>query len=399
MKKSSLATNNTLSILLWLSVLSILSLPACNPDHGKKTALKAAKGEGDIVIGAVYPESEYGDQFIKGFKLAVKEINDSGGILDRDIRAIYRDDKFSVKKSKKIAREFAKNHDLIAVLGHNASEPAISASIIYENNEIVYISQRATSDHLTEHGFKFIFRNVTKNVDFAQTIVKFVEHDISKKSVLVIAINDAYGRDLSNEFQGLAKEAGIGIIGPITINPWEKDIKESFLRHANFIEEERFDDVFDSIFIAAANPFAAKLIKMIRELGVTGTIFGSEGFDSHDLIDIAGKAAESVIFCTVNRPNGEKYDKFAKNFRETYNMEPDGWAAITYDSVNLLAYCINKAGSSVPKIVADVMHFIQDWEGVTGLHTFDGSGELIVERPLDFKTVHNGKLEYLTDLE
>ncbi len=518
MRRNYLAINKTLSILLSLSVLSVLSLSACAPDHGKKTATKAEKGKGDIVIGAVYPKSEKGDQFIKGFNLAVDELNRRNGILGRKIRVIYRDDKLSVKQSKKIAREFAGNHNLVAVLGHNASEPAMSASIIYENNEIVYIAQRATSDHLTDHGFKFTFRAVTRMVVFAEKIVKFVKRDIETnvvdfamvaatdevekqelvdkfeaepeknkstllvvevvkdsvkewtiveevvkdsikkwtiaafnnkekfinkelndnsnielaielkkeerdedriielaasylgldpvKRVLVIAMNDGYGKELSNEFQRFAKEGGIEILGPITFNPWEKRIKESFLRHANNIKDQIFDDaydpvfdVFDAIFIAASNPFAAKLIKVIRDLGVGGKIYSSEGIDGPELIEIAGDAAESVIFCTVAVPTGEKFEEFAKRFRKEYGIEPDGWAAITYDSVNLLAHCMNKVGTSVPRTVADIIHFIKDWDGVSGHYAFDGDGELLVERPLAIKTVRNGKFEYLTDIK
>ncbi len=400
MRKKNRTTNKTLGIFLSLFLLSVFSLPACSPDHGKKTAMKAEKGEGDIVIGAVYPFSQKGAQFINGFNLAVDELNSRpDGVLGRKFKPIFRDDESSPKKSKEIAVEFARNHDLVAVLGHNTSVPAISASIVYENSQIVFITQRATSDHLTEHGFKFVFRNMTENSIFAQKIVDYVKRDAKNKKILVLAMNDSYGKDLSTMFQAFAKDAGIVIVGPITFNPWETKIKESFLRYANFIEETKFDDVFNSIFVAASNPFASKVIKVLRDLNVTGNIYSSEGLDDHELIEIAGDDAENVIFCTVKTPSGPKYEEFAARYRYKYGMEPDGWAAATYDSVHLLAYCMEKAGTTVPKTVAEVMHFMQDWPGVTGMHTFNSAGELLTEKPLAFKTVHEKELVFIEDIE
>lgn len=380
--------------LLFIFLITILS--ACS-EPGENRTKKAEKKRGDIVIGSVLP-GNHGSHEEEGLKLAIEEINNSGGIMGRKIKVIYRDDESSSVKGKKIACEFAGNNDVVAVIGHIDSNSAISASIVYEQNKMVFITPGATSDILTQHGFRFLFRNTVTNRDFTKRLVEFAKH-MKLKKVLILFVNDVYGKGLSNDFQIFANDMGIEIVGQISFNPWETDLRSEFILNANLIEEGRFDQAFDSVFIAASNPIGAELIKIAREIGVTGTFFGADGLDSRDLWKIAGKHSEGTVVCSLFHPQGEKMDQFVHNFRTKFGHHPDDWAANTYDSVKVLAFAMEKFKTIVPAKVAEALHFIEEWNGVAGPITFNSKGDLLYKKPVSLKVVRNHKFEYVEDWE
>ena len=85
---------------------------------------------------------------------------------------------------------------------------------------------------------------------------------------------------------------------------------------------------------------------------------------------------------------------FNKAFAARYGSIPDAYAAQAYDAIKLLGYAIQKAGTTVPEKVAQALYATKGWNGVTGSHTFDENGDM-VQKPMDFQVVHNGKFEFL----
>lgn len=375
-------------IRILLSLLFIF-LSACSKP-GEKRDIKASKGKGVIVIGAVLPVNT-DDLFLDGFKLAVEELNERGGILGRKIKVVYRDDKFSYEKGRKIAKKFADNPDVVAVIGHITSNVAVPVSVIYEHNKIVFISPGATNVRLTNHRFKYIFRNIATDRYYVEKLAVLAKQ-VNFNKILTIYENNFYGKRLAYLFNIKAAEVNIDVIADLPFNTRDEyDLKQVFLQCRKLLKDEEYD----SIFMAAMNPDAADAIKIIRGLGATVPIFGTEGLDSSDLWEIAGVAAEGTIVCTTGQPPDatEVLRQFSKRFYDRYGKNSDTWAAQTYDALNVLAYAMEKAGTIEPRKVAESLHMVSNWEGVTGVHTFDEKGD-VVDRPIFIKIVKNGKFEY-----
>lgn len=379
-----------MTIRILLSLLFIF-LSACSKP-GEKRVINAEKGKGDIVIGAVLPENT-DDLFLEGFKLAIDDLNAKGGILGRTVKAIYRDDEFSYEKGRKIAKKFVNNPDVVAVVGHITSDVAVPVSQIYEN-KIVFISPCATSVRLTNHKFKYIFRNIATDKHYVEKLVDMAKRKNFNK-VLTIFVNSFYGKGLAYLFNIKATEENIEVVADIPFNAHNvQGLKEFFLVYKRKLKKVEYD----AIFIAATVPAAAIVIKSLRRLGVIVPIFGSEGLDTPELWEIAGEAAEGIIVCTTGQPPDatEVLRQFNKRFYDRYGKVSDTWAAQTYDAVNVLAYAMEKAGTSEPSKVAWSLHLVSKWEGVTGSHTFDEKGD-VVDSSLFIKIVKNGKFEYFKD--
>lgn len=90
-----------------------LLLVGCQPDD--PAALRAeiaASSDGDIVVGVAWPfEARRQDQFREGLDLAVEEINDRGGVLNRPLRLVYSDDHSDVKEGRIIAQKYVNQEE------------------------------------------------------------------------------------------------------------------------------------------------------------------------------------------------------------------------------------------------------------------------------------------------
>lgn len=376
-------------ILLFAVVILYVVSSTSYKDSVRKRAERAERAKGDIVIGVVWPTSVYDDLFDEGVTMAVDELNGGGGVLGRKIKTVIYDDESSVGKGKKIAKKFADNPDVVAVVGHADSDVAIPASVTYEYNGIVFISPGATSPVLTHHDFQYIFRSIPSDVEAGNQLANLAYRKGFKK-VAVLYVRNSYGKGLADNFFVKAVELGIDVPTTRSYYAWQKDFKP-------LIAEVKKTE-FDAIFLAGAVPLAAKVMKQAREMGVTAPFFGGDGLDAPELWKVAGKTAEGTIVSTVFDPNQPAAitQQFNRKFYSRFKTYPDTWAAQGYDAVKLLAFAFERSRSTVPIVVSSTLRYIEKWQGVAGSYSFNINGD-IIEKPIFFKVLRNGKFEYLKE--
>lgn len=374
----------------FLVILLAILVSSCSRP-GEKRERKAERGKGDVVIGVVVPAGS--EEFLdEGIQLAVDELNEAGGVLGRKIKIVLRDDQDSPEKGKKIAREFARNPNIVAVIGHSDSHVATLASITYEYNKMVFISPLATSPELLSHGFKYIFRNAPSHEEFVCQLVGYAKEKRLKK-IIVLYTNDEYGEGFAQSFTDQAVDHGLEIAGSFSVNTWEHNLKGTLVKY-----ESELSGMYDAIFISAKLPIGAEMIKVIRELRYNGPFLGGLTLNSVKLWEIAGRAAEGTVVVSMASPNDPRMKEFVRVFHKKYGVQPHSRAALAYDAVKVLAYAMESAGSTVPRNVAQALHLVRDWQGVTGVHTFDETGD-VVQKPIVLKALRNGTFELLDDEE
>jgi branched-chain amino acid transport system substrate-binding protein len=130
----------------------------------------------------------------------------------------------------------------------------------------------------------------------------------------------------------------------------------------------------DFIYVPGYYEEVAPLIKQARELGITAPIGGGDGWDSPDMISVAGAEALNNTFFTnhySSQDTDPKVVDFVEAFKAKYNKEPDSFAALGYDCVQLLVQAITEANSTDPQKITDALANIKDFQGVTGKMTID----------------------------
>ncbi|NQV85231.1 MAG: ABC transporter substrate-binding protein [Rhodospirillales bacterium] len=126
------------------------------PVLAEQTAPMVIGLDADMSSGA----AEGGKSIQRGAELAIREINDNGGVLGRKMELVVRDHRGNPARGKDNILEFAELKNLVAVLGgiHTPVAPHELKDI--HENKLIYLSPWAAGTPIVDNGFKpnFVFR-------------------------------------------------------------------------------------------------------------------------------------------------------------------------------------------------------------------------------------------------
>lgn len=379
-----------------LSLMLLLLLLSCSPTLSEKQerANKARQGKGDIIIGVVAPwEDEILGLYRQGIEMAADEINQSGGVMNRKIRLVKEDDKADIPKAQIVAQSFADNTDMVAVIGHVYSYVSIAVAMIYEYYGLLMLSPTSNASDLTsENQYRYIFRNIYTEIDYAQRMAEFAQKQGYKRLVVYSSSQILY-RLSGNAFEEKVEELGCEVVARLSYDSTSED--RYFRRDLRFLKE---NFVFDAIFLEGYVRQAADFLVQARQMGITVPIIG--GIDLVDplLWKVGGKAVEGMVMGTPFHPDDPQPEsvEFVKAFQKRFGMKPDSYAGQGYDALKLLAYAMEKANSTVPSEIADALRSTKNRMGVTGSHTFNERGD-VVNKPVDMVIARKGGFEFLKE--
>jgi branched-chain amino acid transport system substrate-binding protein len=374
-----------------LSILLVWTILACSPYKGleKERAKRAEKATGDIAVAVVISAPLVETYMDKGIAMAAEEINARGGILGRKLRMDVHIG-HSPAEEHAIARSIAADPDYVAVIGHPISSAAIPVSLTYQEAGLLFISPGATTPKLTGHGFSYVFRNVPSDAQTGRLLVEFSLAQGFKRMV-VIDDESEYGTALASIFVEAASATGINILLRRSYFPWQTDF--------SFMLDDIKKQGGDAIFLGGTVPQAALVIRQARRMGIQLPFIGGDALDTHELLAVAGKAAEGTIVSSVFDPFAAdpNTQKFVQKFQSRWQAPPDSWAALGYDAVYLLDDAFTQANSTVPIMAASFLRFMEDRTSVMGPYSFLKNGD-VIGKILHFKEVRGGKFEYLRNL-
>ena len=133
-------------------------------------------GSNPFKIAVVVPATtnpNVAQEILRGVASAQTQINQQGGINGRKLMVIVVNDDNQPQISKEVASELVKNPDIIAVIGHNASDASLAAAPIYEKGGLVMISPTSLANNLSGAG-NYIFRLVASNGKITETLANYI---------------------------------------------------------------------------------------------------------------------------------------------------------------------------------------------------------------------------------
>jgi len=375
---------------LFLLIASTLLLSCGNPyeESRNERAETAKKGTGDVVVAVVWPPLTPPVLFSEGVDLAVREINEKGGVLGRRLRIIRYQDT-GIPGGDFDAERIANDTDVVAVVGHYHSDSTLSSLITYEYHGILLLIAAATNPVLLEQGFEYVFRAVPDDAVYGERLARYA-YRTGYKRIAVIDNSTFYGKGLAAIFHQRASELGMEIVIHRGYAQWQHDYRSLIAQLRNLD--------FDAVFLAGILPQAGSFIKQLRQMGVNTPVLAGDSLDSQDFIDIAGDTANGTVVPTFFRPqpSDPHFLSFQKAFHDTYNRNPDQFAPLGYDSIYLLDHAMTTSGSTVPLVVASTLRHTAGWEGVLGDYSFEETGELS-GRNIFFKQVRDGKFVHIEE--
>lgn len=343
----------------------------------------------EIVIGVAAPftgnSAAFGSQIRKGVELAAERLNAEGGINGRKVVLQMEDDTGTPTDASNVATTLASNDKILAVVGHFNSACSNAGKPIYTQAEMVMFSPASTAVNVTQNS-DYAYRNIFTDKFQGQSLADYAGKILGFKKVAILYDNDDYGIGLKDSFSERAKELGVEIV---SANPYNKDSVDYRSQLTSLQGTQP-----DAILIAGLYAQAATIAKQARELGLTIPLMGGDGVFSDEYIKLAGDAAEGTYVSTpfLFELGGERAKKFSEDFKAKFNMEPDAWAALSFDALNIVATGLKEKGltrEAVLEYLKTVNSPATAYDGLTGKTYFDEEGDC--RKPVQVAVVKGGR--------
>jgi branched-chain amino acid transport system substrate-binding protein len=327
---------------------------SCSRGNGKVERYNTPEAE-VITIGVAYPAATWDKEsyYRDGLELAVKEVNESGGVLGKPMDLLIRDDRGDSRVAQQIAETFY-DTGITAVIGHWSSDVCYFVEDIYEERKVVMLSASAGSTRLFEFEYQYVFRIVVNNLVYAQTLAEFAEQNGIRRPAIYYA-EDTYGTDLAEMAENELTKRQIPVVDRLTsITP--SNVKEVIHRWRAF--------GCDALIMADILDGLTEPVRLIRDAGADFPIFCVENFDQSTFIsEIAGYTDNlySTVYGTEDMDG-----TFLENFRSAYDRNPNIFEVAGYEAVYLLADAMNAEGSIESGAIVRYLRSLQDYPSVMG---------------------------------
>ena len=334
-----------------------------------------------IKIGAILPLTGDFATYGEGMKNAIDLAIENSGLKDR-IQLIIEDDKgCAVTEDVSIAQKLININKTKEIIGSTCSSAFLSVLPITEQSKIILITPAATSKSITGAG-NYIFRTCASDAAKSIAVAKFAYNKNYRKAALLYDIgNDAFIQqrdDVRGEFTGLG--------GQISIEESFKSGDTDFRSQLTKIKNSNIDVVFIGTFPKEGG----LILKQARELKISLPFISSEtDVGVKDVIDIAGEAAEGLIFPFATTPTNKEYTDFVNLYNNKFGKQPPAYASESYDATMLLIKAVVESDGTSESIKDELQKIGQNYYGASGIITFDKNGD--VQKPMIIKTIKNGQ--------
>lgn len=327
----------------------------------------------------------YGENIRNAVELAVEEINAAGGVKGRKLVPRYEDTQLQASAAVSAVQKLASVDHVPVIIGPVASSSTIAASKVAEQAPVVLISPASTSHEISGIS-PYVFRTIAPDTLEANAMAKYAL-DKGYKRFGVAFVDNAGTRGPAIVFKANIEKAGGAILAFEVVPQGSTDARTQMTKLVGATP--------DAVYLLGYALELGSMLKQFREQNTQVPILSFQVMEEPKVREIAGTAAEGVVFTTPTL-----YDTFAKGkartfiekYRAKYGSDPGIFSANAYDAVGVLAQTIEKHGFEVEQIRVGLTQ-VRGFKGASG--TFDINSKGDSNQQPRFMIVRNGKLAQL----
>ena len=350
------------SAVLGVAMLSTV-FAGCGGDSGSSDEFKVSAN-----IEITGNQANYGNAGLEGLRLAIKEANEAGGINGKQIKLVEADNKSESAEAVNAATKLISDDGVKVIVGPAVTANVIAESQVATDNKVPVIAFAATNPDVTvENGAvkPYIFRSCFIDPQQGTVMAQFASKELkAKTAVMYIDSSSDYSKSLGKVFQETFEAAGGKVVMQESFLAKDQDFKAALtkIKAANA----------DVIFIPAYYEEVGKIVKQAREIGITATMLGTDGWDDPKVADIAGASAlNNTYFSTHYFAEDPGAKSFIDSFTKEYGHAPNVFAALGYDAGKLLVDALKRAGSDDPEAIRKAIEETKDLQVATAKVTMD----------------------------
>jgi ABC-type branched-subunit amino acid transport system substrate-binding protein len=365
------------------------------------------------------PYKKYGNRALKGIELAFGQFGSQG--IDPSINLVIKDTGADPDKARAAVQALI-DEQVAAIIGPMVT--AETAATIAQNYgiPIITITQK---ENITEIGDK-VFRNYLTPKMQVETIVSFAADKLGVKKFAVLYPNEKYGTTFMNLFWDEVIKYGGTVVGLESYNPSHTDFADPIKRLVGLhyevpedlkeivaamggdgngdvdddkdpgetAETENYDDGndpddkaeepeaiidFEAVFIPDAPKMSGLIIPQLAFYDVEDVyLLGTNLWHSNKLIEMAKDYVQGAIMTDgfFAQSTSRRVRDFIRKFEDTYGEKPGFIEATTFDTAMMLFEIVTRPDIRSRGAIKFELLNLRDFQGVTGLTSFDVNGEV-----------------------
>lgn len=358
-----------------VAAMMLLLLAACSGENaetegsteGDAGTLSAKIGVVSYLTGA---GAAYGEAITQGLKLAQSEINEQG---DVNIELVIEDSAGEAEQALSAAQKLMSDDEILAIIGPTLSTEFFAVAPEADLNGITIMGTSTTAEGVPEIG-DYVFRNaIPEALAIPTAMEKAIERTGAKKVAMIYGNDDVLTQSGFDTMKKTAEEMGLEILTIETFQKGQSDYNAQLTKIKNAKP--------DLILASALYNEGAVIMDQARKMGIEAPFVGGNGFNSPQVLEIAGDAANGLIVATpwFGESEETKVVDFNTKYEAEYGKLPDQFAAQAYDALYIYADALKRAGEADRELFHEALAETKDFEGLLGNFSFDEIGDVVMD--------------------
>jgi branched-chain amino acid transport system substrate-binding protein len=282
------------------------------------------------------PVATLGQYAKRGADIALKEINDAGGINGRPLEFVSFNSESKPDLATSLGIRVISQPDILAMIGGNFGSTQYALSALAEKHKIPLSTPTGlvTEEQRT---WKYTFFTLVESSDTARAMLDYAKTKGYKK-LAIMRLEREYGELGAKFLRKFAPGYGVEVVAEERGADSDRDFTAqlSKIRDANA----------DFIVVWFANPGGSLLLKNAKQIGIAVPMIAPPSMDSAATVKLAGDAAEGLILA-AQIAGGEplpRQQTFAKGYSAAFPTTPEAnsFEAAGYDAVKIVALALKR---------------------------------------------------------
>jgi branched-chain amino acid transport system substrate-binding protein len=328
---------------------------------------------GDIPIGLVASENgdlrPWGVDCEAGAKLAVKEVNDAGGIQGHKVQLLVEDSNSKPEQGKSAAEKLI-GEGVLGVIGEVSSGITAAMGASCFEKGVPDVAVGATRTDLTDIG-NTMFRVCYTDAFQGPVMANFAYKELGlRKVALMTDKTQPYSTGLSDAFRATFTKLG----GIIVDEQFYESKQYDFKAQLTNLKAKDPDGIFASGYFNEVGPMA----RQVYDEKMNVKMLGGDGWDSSQMLKTGGQGILNTFFCNHynNLEDRPAVKDFLAKWKASYPSNPvpaTTMGALGYDATMVVLNALKASKSLDSKSLRDAIADTENYHGVTGDITLKGN--------------------------
>ena len=318
-----------------------------------------------------------------GVILAIEEANRTGGLADRKVELLIKDDRNDPETALQGMEYFVRSR-AVGVIGPMTSELSRVTAPLSEKNKMVMISPFANSADFTDQG-EFFFRISPTDRDEARHLadLSFRERGYRRISILYDLTNREYTENRAFYFRDFIEALG-GTIVQVTSYTTRDDTDFGLLT------TQASQNNPDVVYILADGSDLVRICRQLKKRNHDLPVLATGMAITPELLKQGGAAVNGIEFFQSFDFNSTAvvYQRFLDDYKNRFHEEPELGAFYAFESAKIMLTALEQARAK--RNLNDIIHEIKDFKGLQETLEINQYGA--AERTLVHKRIDNGAI-------